>query len=272
MIKDKEIIFKGNKYIITDYEIDNDDIESSIFYIENDNDKKSISLIAFIKGIATTKDEYINSLIAQQDEEESKPKEQVPQKSEKEQAIEDAQEHFFAKPQYKDLFKKLEKELHTTTFSEYEETYYNEFKRLKNSARKNRERRAEQTIDNTYKGDIDELIDWLKDAIKSIDIESGDSTLDSAKEIASEFNKDYEVRVNPSKYAMQFIARLTDKEEILNKMPQEVRTWKAHKNIGKLKQFSDEHVYNEKENILSSNDIVFDLLNAYNFKLGRQEN
>ena len=276
-LKGEKIKFLDKIFTITKAEIA-DDVEDSIFYLEDDKgNKKIMSFIAFLKGTASTENKYINSLIdsvkvdKQEAEKQASEKETKPEVSERDRAIEDAQADFFAKPQKNDYFKKLDKEKYGI-FSEYEEAYYNEFLKLKKSARKNRERRAEQTIDNTYDGDIDELIAWLRDAINSIDIESGDSTLNSAQEIARDFNKDYEVRLVPSKYAMQFTARLTDKQDILDKMPKEVKTWKAHKNIGKLKQYSDENVYNEKENSLTSNDIVFDLLNAYNFKLGKQEN
>lgn len=278
-IKDKSILYKDDDYIIVDYTIE-DELEDSLFDIENDLGKKTIGIQAFVNGLATTDDEYLNSLISQLKDNKKEfgknPEfEETPKLSQREQGIKDAREDFFAQPQKKEYFKKLEKEFYNNNFTEYEKAYYEEFKRLKNSKVANKQRTTTETVSNTYPGDVDELIDWLKDAITAIDILSGDQSMDNAKEFATEFNNkygtSYEVQYAPTKYATSFVASLTDKEEILNKMPEEVKEWKVKKNIGRLKQYAYDKVYNETSNSLASNSIVFDLLDTYGFNLGKQK-
>ena len=273
----KKVNYKDNDYIVTSIDVDEDEIENTILDLENDSDSKSITLKAFVVGNASTNDDYINSLISQikrPKEQEVNKKVERPRKSEKEQAIEDARADFFAKPKNSKYFKQLEKDLYTGTFSEYQETYYNEFKRLNSSAIDRKKRAAGETIASTYPGDVDELIAWLKDAVVSIDVEASDSNYQATKDIVDEFNKrdgtNYEPRLR-SKIGNAYIARLDSDKDIMSRMPEEVKEWKAKKNIGRLNQYSLENVYYEPDNALTSNSLVFDLLDTYKFKLGKQK-
>ena len=271
----KKVTYKGNEYVVKSIDVDEDEILNTSLDIENDNDSRTITLKAFMLGNATTNDDYINSLVNQiepEDEEEKSSETSVQRKSEKEQAIEDARNDFFSKPKKKDYYKKLEK---NGIFGEYEQAYYDEFRRLDSSAISNKKRRVGETISNTYPGDVDELIDWLKKAIVSIDVESGDYSYNSTKDIVSEFNKrdgtKYEPYLNSSKFGAEYKAYLTSDASILKEMPEEVKEWKAKKNIGKLNQYIMGDVYYEEDNALTSNNIVFDLLDTYKFKLGKQK-
>lgn len=273
----KKVNYKGEDFIVKSIDVDDDEIENTTLDLENDNNSKSITLKAFIVGNATTNDSYINSLVNQI----SKPEEQEvnkrverPKKSEKEQAIEDARADFFAKPKNSKYFRQLEKELYTSALSEYQLVYYDEFKRLNSSAIDKKKRTTSETISSTYPGDVDELIAWLKDAIVSIDVEASDSNYQSTKDIVDEFNKrdgtHYEPRLR-DKIGNAYIARLTSDKDVLSKMPEEVKEWKAKKNIGKLNQYIMGDVYYEPDNALTSNSLVFDLLDTYKFKLGKQK-
>ena len=273
----KKVTYKGNDYIVKSIDVDEDEILNTLLELQNDNDEKSITLKAFTNGNATTNDSYINSLINQVKEE---PKDienkrvEKPSKSEKEMAIEDARNDFFSKPKNTKYFKKLEKDIFTTTLSEYEETYYNEFKKLNSSAISKKKRVSGETIGNTYNGDVDELIDWLKKAVVSIDVEASDYSYNSTKDIIDEFNKrdgtNYEPKLR-DKVGSAYIARLTNDSEIMKEMPEEVKEWKARKNVGTLNQYVMGDVYYEDDNALTSNNIVFDLLDTYKFKLGKQK-
>ena len=273
----KKVTYKGDEYIVKSIDVDDDEIENTFIEIENDNDSKSITLKAFINGNASTKDDYINSLVNQvnKPEEVDNQKQETPKKSEREQAIEDARNDFFAKPKDSKYFKKLEKEIYSSTLSEYEEAYYDEFKKLESSSISKKKRRVGETISNTYPGDVDELIDWLKKAIVNITVESGDFGYNSTKDIVSEFNKrdgtNYEPLLSSSKVGTEYKAWLTNNEDIMKEMPEEVRDWKVKKNIGKLNQYVLGDVYYAQDNALTSNNIVFDLLDTYKFKLGKQK-
>ena len=265
----KKVTYKGNDYIVKSIDVDEDEILNTLLELQNDNDEKSITLKAFTNGNATTNDSYINSLINQVKEE---PKDienkrvEKPSKSEKEMAIEDARNDFFSKPKNTKYFKKLEKDIFTTTLSEYEETYYNEFKKLNSSAISKKKRVSGETVD--------ELIDWLKKAVVSIDVEASDYSYNSTKDIIDEFNKrdgtNYEPKLR-DKVGSAYIARLTNDSEIMKEMPEEVKEWKARKNVGTLNQYIMGDVYYEDDNALTSNNIVFDLLDTYKFKLGKQK-
>ena len=270
----KKVTYKGNEYVVKSIDVDDDEIEKTSLDIENDEDSRTITLKAFIVGNASTKDDYINSLVSQikQDDEEEKSSEtNIQKKSEKEQAIEDARNDFFSKPKNKDYYKKLERE---GIFGEYNQAYYDEFRKLDGSAISNKKRRVGETISNTYPGDVDELIEWLKKAIVSIDVEASDYSYSSTKDLIDEFNKrdgtNYEPKLR-DKVGSAYIARLSSDDNIMKEMPEEVREWKAKKNIGRLNQYIMGDVYYEPDNALSSNSIVFDLLDTYKFKLGKQK-
>ena len=272
----KKVIYKDNEYIVTSIDVDDDEIEKTSLDIQNDSDSRTITLKAFINGNASTKDDYINSLVNQVEKEQEvdNQKQETPRKSEREQAIEDARNDFFAKPKNSKYFKKLEKDIFSTTLSEYEQAYYDEFKKLNSSAISKKKRTSNETVSSTYPGDVDELIDWLKKAIVNIDVEASDSTYNGTKDLIDEFNKrdgtNYEPKLR-DKVGSAYIARLTNDEDILKEMPEEVREWKAKKNIGKLNQYTLGDVYYEEDNALTSNSIVFDLLDTYKFKLGKQK-
>ena len=272
----KKVTYKGDEYIVKSIDVDDDEIENTFIEIENDNDSKSITLKAFINGNASTKDDYINSLVNQvnKPEEVDNQKQETPKKSEKEQAIEDARNDFFAKPKDSKYFKKLEKEIYSTNLSDYEQAYYDEFKKLNSSAISKKKRTSNETVSSTYPGDVDELIAWLKKAIVTIDVEASDYSYSSTKDLIDEFNKrdgtNYEPKLR-DKVGSAYIARLSSDENIMKEMPEEVREWKAKKNIGKLNQYIMGDVYYEDDNALTSNNIVFDLLDTYKFKLGKQK-
>ena len=272
----KKVIYKDNEYIVTSIDVDDDEIEKTSLDIQNDSDSRTITLKAFINGNASTKDDYINSLVNQVEKEQEvdNQKQETPRKSEREQAIEDARNDFFAKPKNSKYFKKLEKDIFSTTLSEYEQAYYDEFKKLNSSAISKKKRTSNETVSSTYPGDVDELIDWLKKAIVNIDVEASDYSYSSTKDLIDEFNKrdgtDYEPKLR-DKVGSAYIARLSSDENIMKEMPEEVREWKAKKNIGKLNQYVMGDVYYEDDNALTSNSIVFDLLDTYKFKLGKQK-
>jgi len=273
----KKVVYKGNEYTVTSIDVDDDEILNTSIELKNDENEKSITLQAIVNGNATTDDDYINSLVNQvkdSKEQEINQKVERPKKSEREQAIEDARDDFFSTPKNTKYFKKLEKDLFTTTLSEYEQSYYDEFKKLNSSAISKKKRVTGETIGNTYPGDVDELIDWLKKAVVSIDVETSDYSYNSTKDIIDEFNKrdgtNYEPKLR-DKVGNAYIARLTNDEAIMKEMPEEVKEWKAKKNIGKLNQYVMGDVYYENDNALTSNNIVFDLLDTYKFKLGKQK-
>ena len=272
----KKVIYKDNEYIVTSIDVDDDEIEKTSLDIQNDSDSRTITLKAFINGNASTKDDYINSLVNQVEKEQEvdNQKQETPRKSEREQAIEDARNDFFAKPKNSKYFKKLEKDIFSTTLSEYEQAYYDEFKKLNSSAISKKKRTSNETVSSTYPGDVDELIDWLKKAIVNIDVEASDYSYSSTKDLIDEFNKrdgtNYEPKLR-DKVGSAYIARLSSDENIMKEMPEEVREWKAKKNIGKLNQYVMGDVYYEDDNALTSNSIVFDLLDTYKFKLGKQK-
>ena len=239
-LRESKVLYKDKEWNIKEYN-DSGELEDATFIITNDDEEKEISINAFINGKATTDDASINSLVKKlkpQEEEEPQEKEERPsvKKSEKEMAIEDANYDFFAKPMNKKFFDKLTKELYSSHFSDYEETYYQEFNRLLNSAIAKKKRRAgDQTVSKTYPGDVDELLAWLNKAISFIEVTSGDSTYNSTKEMVDEWNKrdhtNYELQLDNTKYAQQYIIHLVTNKDIMKEMPQEVREWKVKKNL-----------------------------------------
>lgn len=272
-IEEKKVTFKDKEWTIVDCAIDDLDLEQTLITIKSEDETKKISLIAFANGNASTDDATINNLVKKLNkdkEQEINLKKDKPQKSIREQAIEDATNDFYAKPKNRKYYDKLRKE----GFSwEYDRVYYETFKALEDSAIAKKKRNVSQTVDNTYKGDVDELLAWLKDAISSIDVIASDYTYSATKDIVDSWNKrdgtKYELQLDDTKYATQYIIRLTSKKEILDKMPEEVNDWKAKKNKGILNKYGDDYVYRKDENALTSNDIVFDLIDTYKFHLGK---
>lgn len=270
----KKVLHNNVEATILDVEEDEDDT-----FLKLDNGKSISTKVCVERGILSSDDASVNKLLNKykvEDTPKEEPKKEIKsQKSEKELAIEDARNDFYANPMNKSYFKKLEKEAYTSSFTDYEEAYYVEFKRLLKSASAKKRRRLDQTIDNTYEGDVDELIKWLDKAITSIDVVASDSTYNATKDIVDEWNKrdntNYEVELDSTKYATQYIVKLTSNEDILKDMPEEVKTWKARKNIGRLNKYDDELVYREEDNTLTSNDLIFDLIDAYKFRLGKRD-
>ena len=279
-LREGKVLYKDKEWDIKEYN-DSGELEDATFIITNGDEEKEISINAFINGKATTDDASINSLVKQlkpQDEveEPEKQERQMPKKSEKDMAKEDAQFDFFSMPMNRKFYDKLDKEKYSNNFSEYEETYYQEFSNLLKDARARKKRRVgDQTISNTYPGDVDELLAWLNDAIVSIDVISGDSTYNSTKDLVDSWNErdntNYEVQLNNTKHAQEFIITLTSNKDIMARMPEEVKEWKARKNVGRLNQYEDVHVYRDSDNTITSNGIVFDLIDTYRFKLGKRE-
>ena len=61
----KKVVYKGNEYIVTSIDVDDDEILNTLIELKNDENEKSITLQAFVNGSATTNDNYINSLVNQ---------------------------------------------------------------------------------------------------------------------------------------------------------------------------------------------------------------
>jgi len=263
----KKVVYLGDEHTIKEVDEDEEDV-----FLTLDNDK-TISVKSCVeKDNISSDNEKVNNLFnkfkVEEPEEIEKPEEEPEKLSETEQAIADAHADFFANNSV--YFKKLEKENPVT---EYENAYYSEFKKLKNSKLNQKLRRAKgETVGSTYQGDVDELIDWLKDAVTSVEVVYGANGESSAKEIVAELNDMYGTDYEPKtseKEGFVINVRLTSDEDILSRMPEEVKTWKARKNVGKLGHYEDAPVYLADSNMLTSNNLMLDLCKNYGFKLGK---
>lgn len=247
-----------------------EDEEGSVIF-RLSNGKMIDPRIAFGKSLTSDDEEVIAFIDAHKEKEEEKPEESKPSISEYERGSEGARADFYAKE--RNRFKKYKKELNPT---EFERGYLDAYKELDKSAiAKRRRGLGDITINSTYKGDVEELIKWLKEGgISSIHVTSNEDDYDKTQEFIDELNKrdgtSYGLKTT-NKQGDSYEITLTTNKEILDKMPEEVKTWVAPKNSGKFGSTAekvDALVYSERDHTLTSNGIVKDLLLNYDFHLG----
>ena len=166
------------------------------------------------------------------------------------------------------------KEVPTAQPEKYAKAYKDEYDNLRGKGK------TETTLSkyvgfiaNTYPGNVDELIKWLKDAVTSIDVSCGEQMLPSVERKVEYFdNRDgteTKIAIQKNKQWSSWTATLTSKENILKDMPEEVKDWVVEKNSGtSIDDYETGKVYTNSK--LTSNPVVIDLLYEFNFKLGSQ--
>lgn len=281
-LKDKTVKWLDNEYIITGVAVDEDEgVNGILFYLKNGNTTKMVSASAVINNKLTSDDADVNRVfdamksvktITTPKEE---PKVEVQPEETKKTSAEQATEDFYAGNS--GYFKSLKKRFMKNDYLTKDELeYYQTYVRLEKSAIEKRRRDLnfrDNTVSKTYPGDVDELLAWLRTAVSSIDVVTGDSGEQSTNDLVAELNDrdDTQYIAKPhSKQASEYKIYL--RKDKMDSMPEEVREWKAYKNPG------DKNAGSERKllpvlmgNTLSSNDIVRDLLVNYGFNLGKNK-
>ena len=283
----KKVNYRGEDCTIEDVDDDGEDV-----FLKLSNGKQVSVSICVDKGFITSDDADVNALfdrfkVEDVPEEEPKHEPERPVDSKDavvQQALNDAREDWYEYKATSPMFKMVKQARKTgkydkipTAYPElYADTYYKEFKRLKDSVESRLAKNYFGVIERTYPGEVDELIEWLRRAITNIRVTSGDATMPLTQERVDFFNDrdgtDVKISRQNNKIFSSWIADLTQKEDILKDMPPEVLDWKIDKNNGRA--FEEDElgvVYNQKNNELGSNAVVLDLLAEYDFKLGKQK-
>ena len=270
----KKVFWKDEEATIENVSKDED---GDVFF-NLSNGKEISPFTAWEKGTLTSDDKDVINFFKVEVNDEPKEEETPKEKSRGERLENEpkelAEEDFYNN--FKDLFKSIEKAFNKGEYVRpCEKAYYNAYLKLKNSKVATKNRRLSQTIASTYKGDVDELIDWLKKAVTSIQVVASDSTFDGTTKEVDELNKrdgtNYNLTTGNNREGDSYVIYLTSNDEILKDMPKEVRTWTALKNTGKFgsqSEMENTRVYSEKDNKITSNSIVKDLLYNYKFHLG----
>ena len=277
-ILNKPVKFKEKEYIISEVEPrDEDDI--IITMKAKDGEEKSLSLkIVSSKGLISSDDEEVEEIIKSFVEVEDEVKEPEHKEDKEEDLVkqytEQARVDFRNKDKhfYTLLMKQLKDGMILT---DYENTYIAEYNRLKNDAIATGARNLRQTIASTYPGDVDELVAWLRDAVKNITVQISDVNSESTKKLIDALNArdgtDYKPQESDNREGDHYKIYLTSDEKIMSRMPKEVYSWTAKKNSGRYgsgEEQSDAKVYLQADNALTSNPLVKDLLLNYDFHLG----
>jgi len=271
----KKVFWKDEEATIENVSKDED---GDVFF-NLSNGKEISPFTAWEKGTLTSDDKDVINFFKVEVNDEPEEKEETPKEKSRGERLENepkalAEEDFYNN--FKDLFKSIEKAFNNGEYVRpCEKAYYNAYLKLKNSKVATKNRRLSQTIASTYKGDVDELIDWLKKAVTSIQVVASDSTFDGTTKEVDELNKrdntSYNLTTGNNREGDSYVVYLTSNNEILKDMPKEVRTWTALKNTGKFgpqSEMENTRVYSEKDNKITSNSIVKDLLYNYKFHLG----
>ena len=288
----KKVIYKDEEYTIENVDEDEDDI---LFTLSNGKDISVKTCVE--KGIISSDDVEVNKLFdtfkvkeepkkvepeidlpLDPNQQELKNKEEVIN-----QAMQDAMDDYDKYKKNSPMIKEIQKARKTgkydripTMYPElYADTYFKEFMRIKNSVQGKVSREYFGVIEKTYQGDVEELIKWLRSAITNITVSSGDALMKVTQERVDFLNDrddtDVDVTYQNTKQWSSWIADITQKESILKNAPKEFFTWKIEKNSGvSIEDVDVGLVYNQKQNKLTSNAVVLDLLFEYNFKLGVQ--
>ena len=266
----KKVTWKEEEVTITGVE----DEEGSVLF-KLSNGKMIDPTIALGKTLKSEDEEVLAFIDAHKEKEpEEVKKDDEPKISEYDRGCEKAREDF--KNRDKARYKKLKKNWDVEAHDDFDRGYMDTYSKLEKSAIANKQRNLRDiTINNTYKGDVDELIDWLKNGgISSINVISNEDDFDRTKDFIDELNKrdgtSYTLKTT-NKQGDSYEITLTTKKDILEKMPEEVKTWVALKNSGKFGSTAEKveaNVFNEKDHTLTSNGIVIDLLTNYGFHLG----
>lgn len=278
---DKEVIFKDNEYKVEDIEVDDDGI---MLTLANDDGEKYISAIqAVINGSLSFKeeglDQYIKDIakhfgsygidtrVVKKEFAKEKPlKERI--EDARKRARADFLERYDVR--YKFLLNKLKKQ---GILDKDESAYLDEYERMKKSAIAKKQRNNQITVNSTYKGNVEELIAWLKKAIVSIDLTTNEYNNKLIIELNERDGTSYDPSFTANKQGDGYVARLTRNPEILAEMPEEVTTWVAPKNTGKSGATAEKvEAPVMVDGKLTSNGIIIDLLTNYGFNVGKQKN
>ena len=281
----KPIKFKDESCEITEVKEEDDDA-----FISLSNGKKVSAKIGVNKGILSSEDAFVQAYLDTFKEDEAEEPEEEPTvkvDSKEEiinQALEDAREDWYKHKKNSPMYKTINQAFKKNDFSNvpsadpvlYATTYKKEFERLKDSVEGKLAKNYVGVIEKTYKGDVDELIAWLKDAVTNISVTSGDAMTNSVEDRVKFFNDrdstNVEVQYQDRKVWSSWKASLTDKEEVLSRMPKEVLTWSIDKNSGTtIDDVELGLVYNQRQNKITSNPVVLDMLYEYGFNLGKQK-
>ena len=281
----KPIKFKDESCEITEVKEEDDDA-----FISLSNGKKVSAKIGVNKGILSSEDAFVQAYLDtfKEDEVEEPEEEPTVKVDSKEeiinQALEDAREDWYKHKKNSPMYKTINQAFKKNDFSNvpsadpvlYATTYKKEFERLKDSVEGKLAKNYVGVIEKTYKGDVDELIAWLKDAVTNISVTSGDAMTNSVEDRVKFFNDrdstNVEVQYQDRKVWSSWKASLTDKEEVLSRMPKEVLTWSIDKNSGTtIDDVELGLVYNQRQNKITSNPVVLDMLYEYGFNLGKQK-
>ena len=281
----KPIKFKDESCEITEVKEEDDDA-----FISLSNGKKVSAKIGVNRGILSSEDAFVQAYLDTFKEDEAEEPEEEPTvkvDSKEEiinQALEDAREDWYKHKKNSPMYKTITQAFKKNDFSNvpsadpvlYATTYKKEFERLKDSVEGKLAKNYVGVIEKTYKGDVDELIAWLKDAVTNISVTSGDAMTNSVEDRVKFFNDrdstNVEVQYQDRKVWSSWKASLTDKEEVLSRMPKEVLTWSIDKNSGTtIDDVELGLVYNQRQNKITSNPVVLDMLYEYGFNLGKQK-
>ena len=277
----KPVRFKDKEFIIVDVDARDDD--ATISLKSEDGEEKTLSLkIATTKKVLTSDDsevsEILSSIIADDEEIEIKPEDKDSTEEVSTNLVDNYVEQARADFKNKDkhflnlLMKQIKDGM---VLTDYENAYIAEYNRLKNDAIATGARNLRQTIASTYPGDVDELVAWLRDAVKNITVQISDVNNESAKKLIDALNArdgtDYKPQESDNREGDHYKIFLTSDEKIMSRMPKEVYSWTAKKNSGRYgsgEEQSDAKVYLQADNALTSNPLVKDLLLNYDFHLG----
>lgn len=279
----KKVIYKDEEHTIDSVEED----EGILLTLDNG---KTISVQWCVENnLIFSDDDDVNALLDKfrpkepEDEPEEKSSGFDPFKDASKQGTIDAQEDWeMYKPKTSPMYETVKKAISKNDYKEvptaqpekYAKAYKDEYDNLRGKGR------TETTLSkyvgfiaNTYPGNVDELIKWLKDAVTSIDVSCGEQMLPSVERKVEYFdNRDgteTKIAIQKNKQWSSWTATLTSKENILKDMPEEVKDWVVEKNSGtSIDDYETGKVYTNSK--LTSNPVVIDLLYEFNFKLGSQ--
>ena len=284
----KKVNFKGENLTIEDVDEEDDEV-----FFKLSNGKQISVKICVEKGFITSEDDEVNALLNRfkveepEEQPEKEPEKRVDSKEEIiNQALNDAREDWYEYRKNSPMYKTVKAAKEKNDYSKvptadpvlYATTYFKEFNRLRESVEGRLARAYAGIIEKTYSrtgGDVDGLIAWLREAVNNITVTSGDVMMKSVEDKVKFFNDrdgtNATISHQDNKQWSSWNAFLTDKEEILSRMPVEVYDWRVDKNSGTtIDEYEVGLVYNERQNKIASNPIVLDLLYEYGFKLGKQ--
>lgn len=251
---------------------------------------------AFIKDVITTKDKELQSVIDFFKSEESETVKEEPKEKEPEETIQQSQEkarqEAIARAEKdfeednRDLYNLCKLALKKGKFDKvpsvfgdiFADAYVTRFRELDSKTINKRLKKVSGIIEETYPGDVEELIKFLRKAITSITVVSGDDTYKSVSSTVDELNqrdKTNYTLADPiqGQKAAGWTAHITTDKKVLKDMPKEMHEWRVDKNTGyDPNEFVQALVYDEKTAKLTSNPIVLDLLLEYDFNLGENKN